>query len=145
MANSLIKNNIFGLFIFIIAILLIILGVYAEWLWFESLNYLSVFKTVLFSKITLGAAVFISFFIFLLLNFMILKRRADIVHQKIYLVIIFIVSLFAGLLSTTYWFTVLRFLNYVNFGFVDPIFRNDIGFYIFVLPFYNFVLGIFIL
>ena len=142
MANSLIKNNIFGLFIFIIAILLIILGVYAEWLWFESLNYLSVFKTVLFSKITLGAAVFISFFIFLLLNFMILKRRADIVHQKIYLVIIFIVSLFAGLLSTTYWFTVLRFLNYVNFGFVDPIFRNDIGFYIFVLPFYNFVLGI---
>tara|TARA_Y100000031_G_scaffold749_2_gene1000 strand:- start:859 stop:3528 length:2670 start_codon:yes stop_codon:yes gene_type:complete len=142
MANSLIKNNIFGLFIFIIAILLIILGVYAEWLWFESLNYLSVFKTVLFSKITLGAAVFISFFIFLLLNFMILKRRADIVHQKIYLVIIFIVSLFAGLLSTTYWFTVLRFLNYVNFGFVDPLFRNDIGFYIFVLPFYNFVLGI---
>ena len=128
MANSLIKNNIFGLFIFIIAILLIILGVYAEWLWFESLNYLSVFKTVLFSKITLGAAVFISFFIFLLLNFMILKRRADIVHQKIYLVIIFIVSLFAGLLSTTYWFTVLRFLNYVNFGFVDPIFRNDIDF-----------------
>jgi hypothetical protein len=142
MANSLIKNNIFGLFIFIIAILLIILGVYAEWLWFESLNYLSVFKTVLFSKITLGAAVFISFFIFLLLNFMILKRRADIVHQKIYLVIIFIVSLFAGILSTTYWFTVLRFLNYVNFGFVDPLFRNDIGFYIFVLPFYNFVLGI---
>ena len=142
MANSLIKNNIFGLFIFIIAILLIILGVYAEWIWFESLNYLSVFKTVLFSKITLGAAVFISFFIFLLLNFMILKRRADIVHQKIYLVIIFIVSLFAGLLSTTYWFTVLRFLNYVNFGFVDPLFRNDIGFYIFVLPFYNFVLGI---
>tara|TARA_Y100000310_G_scaffold39457_1_gene37037 strand:- start:84 stop:2753 length:2670 start_codon:yes stop_codon:yes gene_type:complete len=142
MANSLIKNNIFGLFIFIIAILLIILGVYAEWIWFESLNYLSVFKTVLFSKITLGAAVFISFFIFLLLNFMILKRRADIVHQKIYLVIIFIVSLFAGILSTTYWFTVLRFLNYVNFGFVDPLFRNDIGFYIFVLPFYNFVLGI---
>jgi len=72
---------------------------------------------------------------------MILKKMADIVNQKIYIVVIFIVSLLAGLMSSTYWFVVLKFLNFVNFGFVDPVFKNDISFYIFVLPFYRIVLG----
>ncbi|MCH8004273.1 MAG: UPF0182 family protein [Nanoarchaeota archaeon] len=140
--NTLIKSNIFGLFIFIAVILLILSGLYADWLWFDSLGYLSVFKTVLFSKIALGAVVFLVFFILLLLNFIILKKRAGIVHQKIYLVAITVVSLLAGLISSTYWFVVLRYLNFVNFGFVDPVFKNDISFYIFVLPFYTFMLGI---
>ena len=141
MAGSLIKNNIFGALILILAVLLILSGLYAEWLWFDSLDYLSVFKTVLFSKIALGVAVFLVFFIFLLLNFVILKRRANIAHQKIYFVIMFIVSLLAGFISSASWFVVLRFLNYVNFGFVDPVFKNDIGFYTFVLPFYGFALN----
>jgi len=132
----------FGFLILIIVALLILSGLYADWLWFDSLGYLSVFKTVLFSKIALGVIVFLSFFVFLLLNFMILKKKAGIVNKKIYLIVIFIVSLLAGLMSSTYWFIVLKFLNFVSFGFVDPVFKNDIGFYIFVLPFYRFVLGI---
>lgn len=138
--NTLIKNNIFGFFIIIGAALLILSGLYADWLWFDSLGYISVFKTVLFSKIGLGAAVFLLFFASLLLNFMVLKKRADVAHQKIYLSVIAGVSLLAGIISSTYWFVVLKFLNYVGFGFVDPIFKNDIGFYMFVLPFYELVL-----
>jgi len=122
--------------------LLALSGLYADWLWFDSLDYVSVFKTVLFSKIALGVIVFLLFFIFLLLNFIILKKRADIVHRKIYLTTILVISLLAGMISSSYWFVVLRFLNYVGFGFVDPIFKNDIGFYIFILPFYKFVLAI---
>ena len=142
MADNLLKNSGFGLFILIIAVLLILSGLYSEWLWFDSLNYLSVFKTVLFSKIALGAAVFLVFLVFLLINFVILKKKANITYKKIYFSIIFAISLLAGFISSTSWFIVLRFLNYVNFGFVDPVFKNDIGFYIFVLPFYNFVLNI---
>ena len=111
-------------------------------MWFDSLGYVSVFKTVLFSKIGLGAAVFLLFFVSLLLNFIVLKKRSDSIHQKIYLSVIAGVSLLAGIISSTYWFVVLKFLNYVGFGFVDPIFKNDIGFYMFVLPFYEFVLSI---
>jgi len=140
--SNFIKNNIFGFIILIAAILLVLAGLYAEWLWFDSLNYLSVFKTVLFSKIALGAVVFLAFFVPLLLNFIVLKRKANITYNKIYLTVVFAVPLLAGIISSSYWFVVLRFLNYVNFGFVDPIFKNDMGFYIFVLPFYNFVLGI---
>ena len=141
MARKLLKNNIFGLFILIIAVLLILSGIYAEWLWFGSLNYLSVFKTVLFSKIALGVVVFLVFFIFLLINLIILKKKANITYKKIYLGITVIISLLAGFVASTYWFVVLKFLNYVNFGFVDPIFKSDIGFYVFVLPFYRFVLN----
>jgi len=140
--NKLIRNNLFGVFIIIAVILLILAGIYAEWLWFDSLNYLSVFKSILFSKIALGVVIFLGFFVLLMLNFFILKKRAEITHQKIYLIVITVVSLLAGLISSTYWFVVLRFLNFVDFGFVDPIFKNDISFYIFVLPFYTLVLGI---
>ena len=140
--GSFIRNNMFGYFIAIMAVLLILAGLYAEWLWFDSLNYLSVFKTVLFSKIALGLVVFLFFFLFLYINFIIVKRMANISHQKLYLTVIFIVSLLAGLISSTYWLVVLKFLNYVGFGFVDPVFKNDIGFYIFVLPLYEIVVGI---
>ena len=134
-------RTIFGLLIIIFAVLLILSGLYADWMWFDSLGYVSVFKTVLFSKIGLGAAVFLLFFVSLLLNFIVLKKRSDSIHQKIYLSVIAGVSLLAGIISSTYWFVVLKFLNYVGFGFVDPIFKNDIGFYMFVLPFYGFVLS----
>ena len=139
--GNIIKNNIFGLLIIIFAVLLILSGLYADWLWFDSLGYISVFKTVLFSKVGLGTVVFLLFFVLLLLNFMVLKKRSDATHQKIYLSVIAGVSLLAGIISSTYWFVVLKFMNYVGFGFVDPIFKNDIGFYMFVLPFYEFVLS----
>ena len=142
--NSLIKNNMFGFLILIIVILLILSGLYADAIWFDSLGYVSVFKTVLFSKIALGIGVFVLYFVFLLLNFAILKKKTNITYQKPYLTAVVVVSLLAGFVSSTYWFVVLKFLNYVNFGFVDPIFKNDIGFYIFVLPFYKFVLGLLI-
>ncbi|MBN4049135.1 UPF0182 family protein [archaeon AH-315-M20] len=139
--NRLFRNNVFMVFVLIFVFLLMLAGLYADWLWFGSLGYVSVFKTVLFSKIGLGVAVFLVFFVILLLNFMVLKRNVKIGSQKIYLLVIFVISLLAGLMASSFWFTVLRYLNYVGFGFVDPIFKNDISFYIFILPFYNFVLS----
>ncbi|MAH32993.1 hypothetical protein CL615_01235 [archaeon] len=140
--GSIIKNNLFGFIILVVVIILFLSGLYADWLWFESLGYISVFKTFLFSKIALGFSVFLLFFIFLSLNLMVLKRKSKIAHNKIYITAITIVSIIAGLLSSASWLIVLRFLNFVGFGFVDPIFKNDISFYIFVLPFYKFAAGI---
>src|SRR3989338_983766 len=138
--RGILKNNIFGMIITIVAALFILAGLYADWLWFESLGYLSVFKSVLFSKISLGFMAFLAFFVFLSLNFLLIKRKTKISNQKIYFTGIAAVSLIAGIASSSSWFTGLRFLNFTNFGFVDPVFRNDIGFYVFALPFYNFIL-----
>ena len=138
--GNIVKNNVIGFIIFIVAALFIAAGLYADWLWFDSLSYLSVFKTVLFSKIIMGIAAFLAFFAFLWLNFVILKRRIKVSSQKIYFSIIAAVSVIAGIAASSHWLTALRFLNFTGFGFVDPVFRNDIGFYIFVLPFYNFAL-----
>ncbi|MBI2208744.1 UPF0182 family protein [Candidatus Woesearchaeota archaeon] len=138
--GNIVKNNILGFIILIVAALFIAAGLYADWLWFDSLSYLSVFKTVLFSKIIMGITAFLAFFSFLWLNFIILKRRIKVSNQRIYFSVMAAVSVIAGIVSSSYWFTALRFLDFTGFGFVDPVFRNDIGFYIFVLPFYNFVL-----
>jgi len=142
MNGKLFKNNMFGFLLIIIIVLLYLASLYSDWLWFDSLGYVSVFKTILLSKIALGVAVFLSFFIVLYLNFILLRRRFKIQFQKIYFTVIFAISLLAGIFSSSYWFTVLKFLNFVGFGFVDPVFENDIGFYIFVLPFYEFIIGL---
>lgn len=39
------------------------------------------------------------------------------------------------------WITLQKFLNSVEFGTTDPLFNKDIGFYVFNLPFYNFLLS----
>jgi hypothetical protein len=128
--------------IFFIVTLLFIAGIYTDWLWFDSLGYLSVFKTVLASKILLGISVFAFFLVFLYLNFFIVKKRVKVSNSKLYFAFMAVVSVVAGLIVSSYWFTVLRFINFTSFGFVDPVFRTDIGFYIFVLPFYKLVLAI---
>src|SRR3989344_9526392 len=107
--GNIIKNNIFGLIILIAAALFIAAGLYADWLWFDSLSYLSVFKTILFSKIILGIAAFLAFFAFLWINFIILKRNIKVSNQRIYFSIMAAVSVIAGISASSYWFTALRF------------------------------------
>ena len=46
-----------------------------------------------------------------------------------------------GSAASTMWEEFLLFFNQVPFGTVDPIFNNDIGFYIFSLPIYTFIQG----
>ncbi|MCL5289422.1 MAG: UPF0182 family protein [Bacillota bacterium] len=53
------------------------------------------------------------------------------------------ISLVLGFLYSTSaaggWTTVLKYLNQTAFGAADPIFNKDIGFYMFSLPFYEFI------
>src|SRR5207244_6693070 len=51
------------------------------------------------------------------------------------------VWLFVGLGAAVEWPTILLFVNSVPFGQTDPIFNNDIGFYVFGLPFYQLIRG----
>lgn len=140
--GSFARRNFLGLTISAIALLIFLAGIYTDWLWFDSLGYLEVYKTILVSKIMLGIGIFALFFIILYLNFLIIRKRAKVSMPRLYISLIAVISVVAGLIASSYWFNVLRFMNFASFGFIDPVFKTDMGFYIFILPFYNFILVI---
>jgi uncharacterized membrane protein (UPF0182 family) len=49
------------------------------------------------------------------------------------------VALFMGFSESSSWEKILIYLNRTSFGITDPIFNRDIGFYMFSLPFWEFV------
>jgi len=57
------------------------------------------------------------------------------------LILIIVISVIQGLAASGSWLNVLMYLNRTPFGTVDPIFNNDITFYVFELPFYKFLLS----
>lgn len=58
--------------------------------------------------------------------------------------IIAIFSVLQGLAVSGSWLTVLIYLNRAPFGETDPIFKHDIAFYVFQLPFYKLLLNYFL-
>ncbi|MBM7854081.1 uncharacterized membrane protein (UPF0182 family) [Desulfohalotomaculum tongense] len=151
-------------------------NLYTDWLWFSSLQYQSVFATILFSEMGLRAASGIIFFIFLLANLLftrpfLLQKLEDfrlkrvrsfdenvvviqqpaaekwlekINKRMVGLLFLLASAVLAFVTGSTFsgdWITLQKFLNATSFGTTDPIFGKDIGFYVFSLPFYRFVLS----
>lgn len=52
-----------------------------------------------------------------------------------------VVAVFAGAAASSTWKTYLLWVNRVDFGVVDPQFHKDVGFFVFVYPFYQDILG----
>ena len=61
------------------------------------------------------------------------------INKKFVLWFSLIVALFMGFSEGTSWEKILIYLNRTSFGIADPIFNRDIGFYMFSLPFWEFV------
>ena len=57
------------------------------------------------------------------------------------LILIIMISVIQGLAASGSWLKVLMYLNKTPFGTADPIFNNDITFYVFELPFFKFLLS----
>jgi uncharacterized membrane protein (UPF0182 family) len=132
--------------IFILFILFILsanlVDLFTEYFWFSEVGYLGVFFTALKTKIMLGAVAFALFFAFMYINIRVaLKNTQSRRFLLIYSGAILIISLLFGLFASLKWDIVLRYLNQVPFNLHDPIFGHDISFYVFSLPFYNFLLN----
>jgi uncharacterized membrane protein (UPF0182 family) len=126
-------------------------GLYTDYLWFESMGYTGVFLTIIKSKIILALVGGAVFFAFAYLNATIASRSYAVSRTKdeeteiilpenlnsILTGIILAASLFFSISLTGTWEVVLRYLNKEPFNIVDPIFNRDIGFFIFELPFYE--------
>jgi uncharacterized membrane protein (UPF0182 family) len=139
-------------------------GFYTEWLWFSSLNYGSVFTTILRTRI-LVFFIAASIFCILFLSNLILATRLTPKTEALWPFAIvrqiqpylksgviagtILLSIIFGLIAQGNWEIILHYFNGQPFGTTDPVFNKEIGFYVFSLPFLNmlrnWLLGAFII
>ena len=136
-------------------------GFYADWLWFKSVNFTTVWSTVLMTKVVLFVVAGLVTATLILLNVVIaykkrplyvpmtveadnLERyRAQIEPIKRWVVIGLGLALFyfAGTSGSMVWSTWLLFKNSTPFGVTDAQFNMDISFFAFRLPFWQTLIG----
>ena len=128
-------------------------------LWFNSLGQGGVFSTLLFMKVGLFFAFGGIFATVMFLNLLWVHRHGRIVADaalsdelvrtyhslvapraiRLYALISALFGFIAGGSALGQWQNYLLFSHSQSFHRVDPLFHNDLGFYIFTLPFYNFL------
>ena len=140
---------------------------YTDWLWFQSLGYQRIFMTIAISDIGLRVAVGLAFFLFLFINLLLTRgpllkaaQKAAVVKEndmltiqnpllsqfitpRLLLLLFAALSLFMAFLFnftvSKDWVILQKFLHPTSFGIIDPVFKLDVGFYVFKLPFYLFL------
>lgn len=133
---------------------------YTDWLWFSSIERSSVWQTLISTQITLAVTFTVLFFALLWTNLYLADRLApplrlegpedDLIeryHQlvgphagKLRIAVSAFFAGFAGLQTGRQWEAWLLFRNGGDFGFTDPLFDRDAGFYVFRLPFWTFLI-----
>ncbi len=120
-----------------------------DYLWFKEVGYTETFLTKIKAQFTIGVPVFV-FLVFLLYIFIKrLKKKYDLESEVVDMAINKKVNMWIKLFSvaisflvtanivSSMWFQILQFINGESFGFTDPVFNNDVSFYIFKLPLIN--------
>ena len=129
---------------------------WTDYLWFDSLDRSSVWRALLGSKVTLGAATTLVFFVLLYANLIIADRLAPRFvpsggaeeemleryrqfitgrQRLVFFVVSLVVAIVPGFSASASWQDWLLFRNGGSFGVDDPQFGEDIGFFVFKLPF----------
>ena len=132
-------------------------GVYTDWLWFDNLGYRGVFVKVLITRILLFAAGAVAMAVLSGASIYAASRIVrgaaslplpdDILRfmnralASISVGVVAVLAIIFGGVAASRWEILLRFSNGVPFGKVDPVFGNDVGFYVFTLPMLSFVQG----
>ena len=142
-------------------VLLSLSGFYADWLWFKSVAFTSVWTTVLSTKVFLFVIAGLLTSSTILLNIIIAYKRrplyvplsieadnleryrAQIEPIKRWVVLALAAGLFyfAGTSGSALWESWLLFKNSTSFGVKDPQFNMDISFFAFKLPFYQTIIA----
>ncbi len=125
-----------------------ILNFVTDYLWFKEVGYTQVFLTKLMTQIKVGIPVFIIITLFMFIYLRSIKKnyykKVDITHvgieEKRITQIEIGASVLVGMIATVtvnsnLWFKILSFINASEFGIIDPIFKADLSFYMFRLPF----------
>ncbi len=136
--------------IIIIACFGTIISLLTDFLWFKEMGYTSVFLKELLTKVELGVPVFL--IVFLICGFYLkhLKNRyyksvtlsGSSGSEKALNAVAWILSALLGIIVAVtvfnnLWFELLKYTNSTDFSILDPIFSQDVSFYIFKLEFIN--------
>lgn len=124
----------------------VLLHLYTEFLWFESLDLGSIFIAMLYYKI-LSFSVFFALSITVLgLNHFVLKSVSLKLGRpfKLPFWANILLALIIALIFSGTWLQLVYFTNSVNFNMRDPIFGLDVSFYVFKLPFIQTLLSLFL-
>lgn len=118
-----------------------------DFLWFKEVGYTETFLTKIKAQVSIGVPVFVVLTILIYIFIKRLKKKYDeeseiiSINKKINLYIKLISAGVSFLITvnivSTMWFEILQYLNGGNFGLTDPVFNNDISFYVFKLPLIN--------
>ena len=146
-----------------LTVLDIILDLVVDWTWFSAIGYRDVFWTIFSTRALVLLTVFLATAIIIWCNGWLASRLAkpgtgrslelagatvhpplstsvpDILRTRLHLFVAGSAVILGGLLAaaeTTNWDTLLRFIYQVPYGHRDPVFGNDLGFYLFALPAY---------
>lgn len=129
--------------------------------WFDNVGHLDVWTTILGTRVVLAVVFSLIFFALVWVNLYLVDRfsptiraftpEEDLIERyhnivegnagKLRLAVSAVFALIVGLNTSQQWETWLLFRNGGDFGFVDPLFNKDAGFYVFRLPFWTFLVG----
>lgn len=133
--------------------------IYTDYLWYQSLGQAAVFGTILSTRAVLGVVVGLVFFAWLYGNLRLARRplpgdltligkrllpseeREQIEQYADKALLVFAVTgaVMAGIVASGKWREWLQFQNMMPFGQTDALFHRDVGFYVFRLPFINYL------
>jgi len=158
------KWIIIGIILLVVIIVGAIASIYIDIIWFKSVQYVAVFWKILLTKGVVMLFFAVAFFILSFINLSFARRfapefRVEIgedefekpeiqlykslqniqINKKFVFWFSMIIALFMGFSEGASWEKILIYLNRTSFGTSDPIFNRDIGFYMFSLPFWEFV------
>ena len=144
------------LVLFGVAVVLALEGVpfYTDWLWFEEVGYVAVFLRIAATRGGILIAVGLLTFLFLAVNLRaaVRARPPDVFWeleeplglpsrvvlepflQRLLKPVTAVLSFLIGLSASAEWQTVLLYRNGQPFGVTDPLFEQDVAFYVFRLP-----------
>jgi uncharacterized membrane protein (UPF0182 family) len=133
-------------------------SVWTDRLWFKSVGYSEVFRSVLFTRIAMFVAMGLIFGLFVMVNLYIAfrtrpqsvpARRDDPAYRyrlaltpiikPIGIGVFVILTAFSGSVGASHWDTFKMWRNGTPFGIKDPQFHKDIGFYTFDYPWWRFL------
>src|SRR3954453_6402197 len=134
-------------------------GFYTDFLWFDSLGQGSTWSSLLAARVAPALVFTVVFFVIMFVNLVIADRLApkyrsmgpedELVERyqnfvsdyqgRIRIGVALFFALIAGVGVSSQWQEWVLFTHRVDFGVKDPQFNQDIGFYVFQLPFLRFI------
>ena len=160
MQRNTVIGAVFVTIVVLIALVLVVPNILADWLWYQSVERTDVFSRIITLQIGLFAAGLVFFGVLYFGNMSLVRKvvarqaydtgedflsnsaqRTEQASRIISGLVGVIASVVFGLLAAGQWNTVLRAQNLVEFGTTDPLFERDLSFFVFTLPLLEFVQG----